>query len=317
VLGNVSTAMIVMDNRCQELIGELHKRMGRNLMLFQGIEYGLKMILPFVHPDGAKKDGIVSFEKYRANIKSKTLGVAINDLFASMEIGTDTGNPEWPEAFKSQIRKILDCRNEFVHGGFFERPGLSTTSKEGIENTIRYLDEQCREAEGLWRFVAEQVLACLAAQRISNPNQSPQFEQLYKFTRAYVSSYAEWINLIDPSDTNWPNTKIVKLLQFAEMRIEPVDVWIMQPESEAPKPGKATMLSRAEKFIRSQDGEITPKLYGLKNWKEVLDVSGVFNVWESRGPNSPSGVMFYRSKDSLGGEGGIAEPFVDRIIFGG
>lgn len=70
---------LFMDRQHQELMGELHKRMGRNLMLFQAIERGLKMILPCMHPDGSKKDGIDSLKKYQAGIKSKPLGPVIDN----------------------------------------------------------------------------------------------------------------------------------------------------------------------------------------------------------------------------------------------
>jgi len=38
--------MFNLDKECQDLLSELQKRMGRNLMLFQGIELSFKTLLP-------------------------------------------------------------------------------------------------------------------------------------------------------------------------------------------------------------------------------------------------------------------------------
>jgi hypothetical protein len=44
-----------MDNPHKTTIYEVHRRIGRNLLRFQEIEVGLKLILPYTHPDGGAK----------------------------------------------------------------------------------------------------------------------------------------------------------------------------------------------------------------------------------------------------------------------
>jgi hypothetical protein len=36
-----------------DIVGESHRKLGRNLLRFQEIEFSLKCIMPYVHPDGA------------------------------------------------------------------------------------------------------------------------------------------------------------------------------------------------------------------------------------------------------------------------
>lgn len=233
-----------------------------------------------------------------------------------MEGPGDPGESESRGIIKNQIKKMRESRNELVHGGLFELPGLTTSTTKGIENTIHYLDEQYRDAEQQYRFVAQQVLGWMTACRMENPQRSPDFEQLYRLMRTYVLSFTEWINLADPADTDWPNTRIVKLLRLAEIRTPWVDAWITPSEGDTPKPTKLTLLSRAGKFVKSEDKACTPKAYGLKTLKEVLVISGVFDVWEAEVSERQGAVLAYKSKIPVGDGADLAEPFVDQVIFG-
>jgi hypothetical protein len=45
------------------LVNEVLKKIGRNILMFQQIEKGLKLLLPFIHSDASAK-GIDSFWRY-------------------------------------------------------------------------------------------------------------------------------------------------------------------------------------------------------------------------------------------------------------
>ena len=39
----------------RSLLDEIHRRVGRNLLMFQAAEESLRFVLPYIHPDGSKK----------------------------------------------------------------------------------------------------------------------------------------------------------------------------------------------------------------------------------------------------------------------
>lgn len=110
---------------------------------------------------------------------------------------------------------------------------------------------------------------------------NPEFELLYKRLRASVVCKVEYVNLSNPFDTEWENTKIVKLLCLAELNTEKI--------------GVMTSLTRAGEFIKKQDPDCIPKRYGIKTLKGVLKASGLFEVIESQ--NGESSSVLYKSAD--------------------
>jgi hypothetical protein len=164
-----------MNQQHRELMEELHEKMGRNLMLFQAIERGLKMVLPYIHPDGSRKDGIASFQKYKSTVQSKTMGPVVGDWLESMELSIGAPEEKLHGIIEEQFKKIVASRNKLVHGGLFELPGLSTVDKAGIENALRYLDEQYQEAEWLYKWVSQQLLCWMTSFRLNKPNQPKEF----------------------------------------------------------------------------------------------------------------------------------------------
>ena len=61
-------------------IGEMHRRIGRNLLRFQQIEHDLKFLMPYIHPR-AHADGLEGFTKLRGEITNKTLGDLIARIY--------------------------------------------------------------------------------------------------------------------------------------------------------------------------------------------------------------------------------------------
>lgn len=112
---------------------------------------------------------------------------------------------------------------------------------------------------------------------------NPKIELLYNQLKAdIISSGVEYINLFNPSETTWENTKIVKLLRLAETNTDKI--------------GDMTSLARAGEFIKSQDSECTPKKYGIKTLKGILKASGLFEITESQDSQQNSIFILYKSK---------------------
>ena len=261
----------------QNLMGELQNKMGRNLMLFQNIEHALKMVLPYIHPDGSHKSGLDTFNSFKEAIKTNTLGQLIGAYRKSVDVSAEGLTAEEVRDICAQeLKDLVDSRNTLVHG-FFELPGISTLTAQGLENGLRYLDDQYRHAQALYRDISPQVLMLIKVFLANGTSRNEELQQLHDLLDKHVASYATINVRADSSSPDWVNAEIVKLLELAQSATETVDGW--------------THLGRAGKFIKSQNPEIAPKDYGLKSLKDVLVTSGLFDIRED------GSAIFYKSKE--------------------
>lgn len=262
-----------MESEYRELVNEVFRKIGRNILIFQQIEKGLKVLLPFIHPDASAK-GSDSFRRYTEGVKSKTLGHLINKFIESTDYNTDY--------FVEELRYIVAQRNKLVHH-FGESKGLNILStEEGCRTCIAELESQCKEAIFLYKEIRLFVFSVLAFLRENYAESNPNIEILYKRLKAEVISDIEYINLFEPSETTWENTRIVKLLRLAELHTDKI--------------GDMTLLARAGQFIKNQDPECTPEKYGIKSLKGVLKASGLFEVVESQDGKQNGISVLYKSK---------------------
>ncbi|YAG11464.1 HTH OST-type domain-containing protein [Nostoc sp. DSM 114161] len=240
------------------------------MLVFQQIEKGLKVLLPYIHSDGSAK-GIDSFWKYRKTATSKTLGNLINTYIESVDYD--------PDYFADELREIVAERNKLVHH-FGGSEGLNILStQEGCRTCITDLESQYQKANLFYKDITLFVFSVVVFLRENYAESNPNIELLYnKFKTDIISSGVEYINLNNPSETAWENTKIVKLLRLAESNTEKI--------------GGMTSLATAGKFIKSQDPDCTPKKYGIKTLKGVLKASGLFEITE----NKNHVLILYKSK---------------------
>jgi hypothetical protein len=263
-----------MTNDTVELINEVNRKIGRNLLRFQQIEASLKLILPYIHPDGSSK-GLEAFGKYREKVTSKTLGSLIGEFDESFEI---------PAGFFDQkLEKLVEARNQLVHH-FFQLTRVDPSGPSGIGEILIYLDTQFKEAEELYEFMRHQSLAVLLAILDSSSVNNAEFKKLHERILQALPPTFEYIDQNDPTKTVWPNTRVVKMLQLAELHTEKVD--------------DMTLLARAGDFIKSQTPDVTPKEYGLKTLTEILVASGQFDVQLRQSNDQNSNVVLYKSKVS-------------------
>ncbi|GAA6614695.1 hypothetical protein [Scytonema sp. NUACC26] len=262
-----------MEKEYEKLVNEVLIKIGRNVLIFQQIEKGLKLLLPYIHPDGSK-NGIDSFRSYKEANKSKTLGNLINRFISCCEYD--------PDYFVENLKKLVANRNKLIHQ-FGKSDGVNIlATKEGCLTCISDLESQHKEALSFYEDIKLFVLSVLYFIRENYAESHPKIDLLYKQLRAEVISKVEYINLSNSSDTAWENTQIVKLLRLAETNTDKI--------------GDMTLLARAGEFIKSQDPKCTPKKYGIKTLKGVLKVSGLFEIIENQDLQQTGISILYKSK---------------------
>jgi len=260
-----------------DLVSELQRKLGRNLLRFQVIEFQLKIMMPYIHPD-ARANGIGSFKAMREELRGKPLGVVIERFRESVE--TDQ-----PELLAAELSRVLDARNQLVHH-FFQLPGVDLMTPDGVRAAIRYLDEQFHSTQSLYELVRSQFAAVLLG-ILSSPGYENSDLALHRAALLKaIGPDAEIVNAGDPSKTIWETTRIVQLLKLAEHETEPFD--------------GMTLLARAGQFIRQRAPELSPKTYGLKRLTDVLLASGLFDVDMRASDEDSSVTVLYRSLDSAG-----------------
>jgi hypothetical protein len=248
----------------RERIDELHRRIGRNLLRFQGIELSLRMMLPYLHPDGGAKGAEAARAYQDKYIDGKSLGLLI-EQFKSATTGT-------MELWESGLAALVDARNDLVHH-FYHR--FDFVQPNSVDQALVYLDGQYKQAEEWWHILHVQSLVFLLVLIETKPALAAEYGQHREKLLAQLPPYVEFVVPSDPGRTAWATTRIVKLLRLAEQQTQQVN--------------GMTLLSRAGNFIKRQSPDVTVQAYGLRTLKEVLTVSGLFHVEVSEG-----GTVSYR-----------------------
>lgn len=263
-----------MANEHAGLLNSVLVRLGRNILLFQQIESGLKFMLPYMHPKGSAS-GDDAFAKFRDKTKGQTLGQLVENLQESMRADTDT--------LAQYLKRMVEQRNQLVHH-FHEMPGVSLLTVAGCRAAIQVLDEQHREAEPL----QDMLHALGVSLGASMAKDYPELATIYTALKQQLPAHVEYVDLSDPCETSWPTTRIVRALQEAESQTEPVN--------------GMTSLTLAGVFLRSLDAELTPQAYGVSKLKRILKLSGAFDIVEYRPHEAAEPITLYRSKpaDRLG-----------------
>ncbi|AQV92299.1 hypothetical protein BJN34_00130 [Cupriavidus necator] len=266
-----------MANEHTALLNSVLLRLGRNILLFQQIESGLKFMLPFMHPKGSA-NGDDAFAKFREEAKGQTLGKLVKNLQESVKADTD--------AVAQYLERMVEQRNQLVHH-FHEMPGVSLVTVDGCHAAIQILDEQHREAQPLQDLV--HVLGVsLGASLAAKFKDNPEWVAVYTALKQQLPAHVEYVDLSDPCETNWPTTRIVRALQEAEFQTESVN--------------GMTSLARAGVFLHSLDAELTTQAYGVSKLKRILILSGAFDIVEYCPHATAEPMTLYRSKpaDRLG-----------------
>ncbi|HLF10848.1 MAG TPA: hypothetical protein VJA26_06505, partial [Gammaproteobacteria bacterium] len=133
-------------------VDEVHRRVGRNLLMFQAAEEGLRFSLPYVHPDSSKNGAQAMREYTERRVSDKSLGFLI-EQFKQAANGDAQMLAEELEAF-------VDARNELVHH-FYRNPRFDLRGPDGVPAALAYLDEQYERARAWADVFRAQAIAVL------------------------------------------------------------------------------------------------------------------------------------------------------------
>jgi hypothetical protein len=117
----------------QSLANEVRRRVGRNLLMFQVAEEALRLVLPYIHPDGSKNGADAMREYAEHRVSDKSLGLLIEQFKQAA-----TGDKE---LIAQELKSFVDARNQLVHH-FHRNPSFDLTAPDGATAALAYLDEQ-------------------------------------------------------------------------------------------------------------------------------------------------------------------------------
>lgn len=140
---------------------EAQRKIGRNIMNFQNIEFMLKHLISRSQLHGRASELADNLEKNKQDIHKKTLGLLAKDLFntvytdtQSVEPPSDLAEPwisftftsETDESalndFKLKLENLINQRNELIH---HKLHSIEKDSHESWQELIDYLDNQREE----------------------------------------------------------------------------------------------------------------------------------------------------------------------------
>lgn len=263
-------------DRAKRIAG-MHRRIGRNLLRFQEIEHGLKLMMPYIHPE-AHKDGLDGFKRLRAEAASGTLG-GLATLFK----GAVTPDP--PDIIEQRLRQLVDARNDLVHN-FLRLPQFDWLSPDSIDAANEYLDKQFAESEFIHRLIRETAVATLREILASPAYTGADLAESRERLETIIPADVEIVSRTDPARTHWPTTRIVRLLKQAEEQFKSAD--------------GMTHLSNAGSFIRKHAPDFEPKFYGVMRLVDVLMASKLFHI--DAQPFGDSGAFIFRYRSLALGE---------------
>lgn len=254
---------------------EIHRRVGRNLLLFQGLEVSLKLALPYLAIDGNERTPS-EIRALNDEMRRWTLGQLLAEFSRSIKVSDGFWVLE-PE-------QVTAARNDLVHH-FFSTTEIDHTANDAFDQAARYLDqqfEQIQEINAIVSTLGMQVLADLLRNKADRSSEeTAMLEKLERFALPGL----ERVDETQSPPVGWENTRIVRLLRRAETETEPIDGY--------------TLLSRAGVLLRREDPLAHPKMYGYSRLSEVIDACQLFDVVR-RPPGTESesggGDVLYRSR---------------------
>lgn len=256
-----------MSSNLKQIHDEVLRRVGRNLLLFQGIEGLLKFLLSR-HKVGCRPKDFRGHLQERIEAVSGTmLGHLVQKYVTEVlrDAGTEVAEEESPadcmtfslkisgdtnfiEAMRRDMKLMTEQRNELVHG-FLAR--WQVDSQDKLEETLEYLDAQ-----------REKVL--------------PMHEHLKSVAEQLVDSWQEFIDFLKSdeyqkqSELIWLQASpLVTLLRDVAAQIHRKDGWTYLAHAG----------NLAQKELPEEVNSIKER-YGFKTLKTLLLGSEIFDVFD-------------------------------------
>jgi len=120
----------------QQMVEEVFRKIGRNILLFQNVELLLKAVLPFMSPTADCTAPVNEAEMSQVLTANRSLGTLRDPLRKALQVENIAG-------FGDYLNAVRHHRNELVHL-FMLRTDSRLATVEECLSAIRYLDEQYR-----------------------------------------------------------------------------------------------------------------------------------------------------------------------------
>jgi hypothetical protein len=257
-------------------VDEVLRRIGRNLLLFQQIEFLLKHLMSNSRFEGTIASAPANHEERRANFHKQTLG-QLAGQFAD-DVLADAGERDAPESLSeawfsfgftiqtdsafveqhtAEMKAVVDARNDLIHHFL---PRWSPASEESTQSALNYLDDQRAGAlpvrDRLLGFAKSlQDAAKAHAEFIASPEGDRQFE-------------LQWLR----------QSRLVLLLGELASRSNRSDGW--------------TVLATAGQIVSREEPDELKDMaerYGHRTLKKLLQATELFDIDEE--PTASGGTL--------------------------
>jgi hypothetical protein len=274
------------DEELEKLRNEVLRKIGRNVMLFQQIEYMLKFLLTNGKHCGYVSELKKNQELRAATFHKQTMGKVVGQFLESTFTGSEesTSMPEelkevWIsfnlkiesddihyEERKKALASLVDNRNELIHHLL---PKWKLNSFESGKETEHYLDQQ-----------REKIL--------------PESEYLKSLINNFFNTLKDYSDFITSEEGR-------KQIELSRLRQSNLVAWLFNIAEQMARSDGWMVLTTAEQCIHKQVPEEVvglKKNYGYKTLKEVILASEYFDVIEEQ--TNKGGIrVLYRIKPDL------------------
>lgn len=274
---------------------EILRKIGRNVLLFQELEYLLKYLVANSSNSGYVSELAVQEKKRRVTINKQTMGQLIGqyiessdpetqeileepktikeELFVQLKFGF--GDSTYHDKKKAALTKLVDDRNELIHHLLPEFDSNSIEScvqigkklDEQRDNIVRQIDDLKREIYGLQQGVKELV------------------------------SFLNWSEAKKEVELFFRQSHLISLLgDIAEQTTRPDD-W--------------TPIDRAGQLVRQQVSQKTASLkeyFGYDSLKTFILDAKIFDVCEEPTNNGNIRILYRKKQPVDGGESRETQP---------
>ncbi|NOU12633.1 MAG: hypothetical protein HOO92_01510 [Methylococcaceae bacterium] len=266
---------------------EIFRKIGRNLLNFQKIEFMLKHLITYGRISGYMSELKENQERRAATVHKQTMGNLVGQFIDNTLLGLDDSSrlitePKEPylsfsftvsadadfyERKKQGLKSLVDDRNDMIHHLL---PRFNSDSIESCLEIGKYLDEQ-RE-----RLIPE-----------------------YDHLQSLIKSLNINIEFLKSEEGI---KQVSSQLELSFLQNSPLVLLLLNISIQQPRSDGWTLLSNAGQQIRHILPEELVRLksgYRCKNIKELLKASELFDINEE--PTDKGGVrVLYRPKPELG-----------------
>lgn len=270
----------------ETLKNEVLRKIGRNVMLFQQMEYMLKCFLANGQFSGYASELAKNIEQRRETIHKQTMGQVVKQclekIFSAFKETTNA--PEELTAAWVSFRYTIECddtyyegrknaldsivaeRNDLIHHLL---PKWNSSSLESSIATEQYLDQQ-----------REKIL--------------PEFELLKSQIQAMQETIKKHTDFLASDEGE-------KQVELSFLRGSQLVAWLFEAAKQRARPDGWVALSNAAQFIRLHVPEEVAdleKIYGHKKLKDIILATELFDIIDE--PTDKGGVrVLYRIKPDL------------------